>query len=89
MEYINNISNVTKGALRAFPFYVPLTSIIYGIILRNNIGIFFGIYCYLSDILSHGLKIFFKYLYGKNITLPLLGLGRRPNGAKYCGIFYR
>ena len=82
-----NYINILKGLARSFPIVIPLTSIIYGIIFNFNIGIFFGIYSYICDLISHNFKIASKKIYGKKERLPILGLGRRPNGAKYCGLF--
>ena len=86
-KILNNYYNILKGLARAFPIVIPLTSIIFGFIFNFNTGIYFGIYAYVCDLVSHNLKIASKKIYGNKESLPLFGLGRRPNGAKYCGLF--
>ena len=85
---MNKAVNYGKGLLRASPLFINLTSIIYGMIFRSPLGVFFGVYAYSADILNHFSKKFFKnVVYNNRENIPLLGKGKRPNGAKYCGIF--
>ena len=76
--------------LRAFPCTLSLYSFIGGLVFNNPAYIVFGIYITLCDILiSHPLKLLSKTIYKalKTDTLPILGRGPRPEGAKYCGCF--
>ena len=85
---MSKLVNYYKGLVRAFPFIVNITSIIYGFILRSPIAIYFGIYSYSCDIINHFIKNFFRNVIYKNVeNIPLLGQGKRPEGAKYCSIF--
>ena len=77
-----------NGTVRAAPFFINFMSILIGFFFRQPVGIFFGLYSYVTDIGNHFLKLFFKnIIYSNNDPLPLLGYGKRPKGAKYCGIF--
>ena len=87
MKSLQKIINTLKGLARSYPLVVPLTSIIYGFIFKKSVGIYYGFYAYTCDIINHYIKKLYKNFYGDNEILPILGLGRRPNGAKYCGIF--
>ena len=88
MIITNNIIKIYKGLTRSSPIIIILTSFIFGIIFRKPIGIYFSIYILLTDILTHFIKLFFKNFLYKNIKkLPLLGLGKRPNGSINCGLF--
>jgi membrane-associated phospholipid phosphatase len=76
--------------LRAFPCTLSLYSFVGGLLFNNPAYIVFGIYITLCDLLvSHPLKILSKTIYNalKVDTIPILGRGSRPNGAKYCGCF--
>lgn len=75
--------------LRAFPCTISVYSIVAGVLLNNPTYIFFGIYAVLCDGFSNILKAISKAIY-KAINkefIPILGLGRRPDGAKYCSAF--
>jgi membrane-associated phospholipid phosphatase len=64
-------------------------SIIGGILLDKPIYIFFGLYVIMCDACSSILKLLTKQIYkglGRE-SIPLLGLGRRPDGAKFCSAF--
>jgi membrane-associated phospholipid phosphatase len=79
-----------KGFVRGYPFFVPFFSFFYGIIFQNNLSTYFSLLLIVIDvILITGLKglsrIFYNYLNIENI--PLLGIGKRPEGAMYCGSF--
>ena len=77
-----------NGTVRAAPYYVNIMSILIGIIFRQPVALFYGLFSYFGDICNHFLKIFFKNVVYKNTDyLPILGYGKRPDGAKYCGIF--
>ena len=85
---MNKVSSYTKGLVRSAPLVVNLSAIIGGLITRQPIGIFFGIYAYLADLLVHIYKNIFKnYIYKKTNISKIIGPGERPPGAKYCGIF--
>lgn len=76
--------------LRAFPCTLSIYSFIGGLVFNNPAYIVFGIYITLCDMLiSHPLKLLSKAIY-KSLntdTIPILGRGPRPEGAKYCGCF--
>ena len=76
--------------LRAFPCTLSLYSFVGGILFDNPAYIVFGIYITLCDMLvAHPLKLLSKAIYKafNKDTIPLLGRGKRPVGAKYCGCF--
>jgi membrane-associated phospholipid phosphatase len=76
--------------LRAFPCTLSLYSFVAGLLFNKPAYIVFGIYTTLCDILiSHPLKLLSKTIYKalKTDTIPILGRGPRPEGAKYCGCF--
>ena len=60
---------------------------IYGILFRSPIGIYFGLFIVLMDIVNRFIKNGLKWLYGDREELSLLGRGARPEGAKHCGSF--
>ena len=85
---MNKIITHFNGTVRAAPFFVNFMSILVGFFFRQPVGIFYGLYSYTTDIGNHFLKSFFKnVIYANNDPLPLLGYGKRPEDAKYCGIF--
>ena len=76
--------------LRAFPCTLSIYSFVGGLIFNNPAYIVFGIYITLCDMLiSHPLKLLSKAIYKalNTDTIPILGRGPRPEGAKYCGCF--
>tara|TARA_Y100000022_G_scaffold163662_1_gene147381 strand:- start:109 stop:708 length:600 start_codon:yes stop_codon:yes gene_type:complete len=76
--------------LRAFPCTLSLYSFVAGLLFNNPAYIVFGIYITLCDqLISFPLKLLSKAIYGalKKDTIPILGRGPRPEGAKYCGCF--
>ena len=86
---IMNLSYL-KGFARAYPFFVPFFSFFFGIVFQNNLSIYFTFLVIIVDvILITSLKNISRYIYNLlNIDrLPILGLGKRPDGAKYCGCF--
>jgi membrane-associated phospholipid phosphatase len=77
----------TVGLARAFTVITPVTAILYGAIFRDSAGVFYGLYAFFGDATNHYVKKGFKKMYGKRESLPLLGKGGRPTGAKHCGTF--
>ena len=76
--------------LRAFPCTLSIYSFVGGLVFNNPAYIVFGIYITLCDMLiSHPLKLLSKTIYKalNTDTIPILGRGPRPEGAKYCGCF--
>ena len=74
--------------LGAAPYYVNLMAILIGIIFRQPISLYYGLFSYFCDIINHFFKLFCKNVIYKNTDyIPLFGYGGRPEGAKYCGIF--
>lgn len=82
--------NYIKGFVRAYPFFVPFFTFFFGILFQNNLSIYFSLLIIVIDvILITSLKgisrIIYNYINIENI--PLLGIGKRPGGAMYCGSF--
>ena len=75
--------------LRAFPVTVGLYSMVAGLLFNNPTYLFFGVYVFICDGCSSILKSIFRVIYKavKHDTIPILGRGLRPVGAKYCGAF--
>ena len=75
------------GFARAFPLII-ISSVLLSYFLTNNVDLLLlGIFLSINDVVNHGLKtLIFKPLIGGK-TLPFLGIGKRPNGAKNCGMF--
>ena len=87
---INKIVLYNKGLLRGFPCIITVAAVLAYSIFQIRVALYFGILNLIANILCHILKKSFTYLY-KNIFkreyLPILGLGKRPNGAKNCSCF--
>lgn len=77
------------GILRSFPYYTPILTLLYGVILQKPILLYFGIVSIIVNFISHSLKFTSKLIYNFfNINnLLLLGTGERPKGAINCGCF--
>ena len=86
---MDKLINYGKGFLRASPIFIIIMSAILYAIFKVKFAFYFTIYILIVDISAHILKILFKFIYKSlNKTyLPILGLGRRPNNAKYCSCF--
>tara|TARA_B110000037_G_C17060794_1_gene481794 strand:- start:869 stop:1417 length:549 start_codon:yes stop_codon:yes gene_type:complete len=85
---MDNINVYFKGFVRSSPFIINMFSILIGIIFKSDVGLFYGLYAYGTDIINHYTKIFCKNVLYKNTDyIPLLGYGKRPDNAKNCGIF--
>jgi membrane-associated phospholipid phosphatase len=82
-------NDIFVANLRAFPCTLSVYSIVGGLIFNNPTYLFFGIYIFLCDGVGAVLKLLTKQLYKvlNRDTIPLLGTGRRPDGAKYCSAF--
>jgi len=75
------------GFARAYPLII-ISSMLLSYFLTNNTDLLLlGIFLSINDIFNYCLKTFiFKPLIGgKNV--PFLGIGKRPIGAKNCGMF--
>ena len=86
----NSLFNYFISLLRAFPCIMPVSCLLFGIIFQNKTWLIFGIYCILVDkICSNSLKKLSEHLYKVFNTdyIPILGRGKRPENAKYCGCF--
>ena len=86
---LTKLYSYTVGCLRAFPCIVSLASLLFAVIFQNKVSLLFGIYFLILDILSGLFKGVVRSLYSflGVETLPIIGAGKRPNGAKYCGCF--
>ena len=90
MLNFKNIQNHFDGTMRSYPFIVLVYGFVVSIIFRIDILLFFSIYTLFVDASSHFLKVITKFIYEnifKTKSLPILGRGIRPDGAKYCGSF--
>ena len=79
---------IVLGIARAYPLIASVVSVLLYLLMGN------GEYLYLftlmlgGELINHGLKTkLFKPLMG-NDKYPILGLGRRPDGAGNTGFFY-
>ena len=87
---MNKIINYSKGLLRASPIIIIVTSALMYALFQVKFALYFTIFILIVNLLSHFLKVVSKFIYNNifNKTyLPILGLGRRPDGAKYTGCF--
>lgn len=85
---MNKFKNNYKGSVKAYPLMMNISALIFGIIFQKPILLYYGVYSYSCDLINHLIKKFFKnIIYKKNDKIPILGLGKRPQGAKYCSIF--
>jgi membrane-associated phospholipid phosphatase len=82
--------NYLNAFFRAYPFFICIFLLLFGIIFQSKICIYLFIYLLIiHNIIIKGLKNIFKYVYN-NLDikkLPILGIGERPIGAKYCNCF--
>ncbi len=81
--------NHCKGCFRAAPCFIIIMSIIAYLVFQIKFALYFTVYILVVDILSHWLKIIFKFMYDKlqKKSLPLLGIGIRPKGARHTSCF--
>ena len=85
---IDKVNLYTKGCLRASPCLVVVVGILSYLVFQIKFGLYFTVYMLIIDIIAHLLKkIFEKCIYKSAIILPLLGKGKRPEGAKYSACF--
>ena len=85
--YTDKILLAAKGFARAFPFVTPFFSFILGIIFERFVGIYFCFMTYGLDLLNHFTKKIMRTIYGDRESFPLIGIGKRPKGARHCGVF--
>lgn len=84
------IKNYLNGFCRAYPLFISAFLFLFGMIFQSNISIYFLIYLIiLGTIIVKNLKKIFKYIYNYlDLTyIPILGIGSRPENAKYCSCF--
>lgn len=90
MLKLKDIQNHFDGTMRSYPLIIVVYGFVVSIIFRIDILLFFSIYTLFVDASSHYIKEITKFAYEKIFktkTLPILGRGIRPDGAKYCGSF--
>jgi membrane-associated phospholipid phosphatase len=87
MTYFDKIGLASRGFARAFPFIVPLFSLVLGILFQQFSGIYFFFLSYGLDLCNHITKQIVKKMYGDKESFPLIGIGKRPEGARHCGVF--
>jgi membrane-associated phospholipid phosphatase len=82
-------SKKTIAILRSFPCIFPIITLLYGLILKSKILLYYGFISILVNLISHKLKYYTKLIYESlNINkLFILGIGKRPRGAVNCGCF--
>ena len=80
--------NEAIGILRASPTIISVSTLMSGLLFLKPFFIYFSIYIIICSKILSNIKKLFKNIIYKNInTLPLLGKGERPQGAKFCGHF--
>lgn len=82
--------NYLKGFTRAYPIFIPFFSFFYGIIFQNKLSTYFSLLLIVVDvILTTSLKSLSRnvYKYFNINSIPIIGIGKRPSGAMYCGCF--
>ena len=82
--------NHSSGFFRSYPCITTIFAIFASMIFQIKILMFYGIYNIFINYVGKILKDTSKYLYTKVFkikSLPLLGIGERPIGAKYCGCY--
>ena len=76
---------------RGFPLILSIIILTLGYITQAKVILFYGAVNFVENILNYWIlkSIFWRYVYHKdgNQTLPILGLGNRPEGAHSCGLF--
>lgn len=83
-----NPYNIILVIARIYPLIVQILSFLLYFINFDNDFIILGTVMMLSEIINAGLKnLVFKPLMGDK-HYPILGLGRRPDGANNCGLYY-
>ena len=87
MDLINKISYFMDGFLRGYPFFIVFYGLITYILTLTIDNKLFLIFILGNTIINKFLKsVVFKNIM-KNEKIPILGWGKRPEGAKNCGIF--
>ena len=77
-----------KGCLRASPCLIVVGSALCYLLFQNNFGLYFTIFMLFIDVIAHLLKKIFKvHIYNGKKTIPFLGKGPRPKGARFSGCF--
>ena len=66
LEINKKLNNYSIGLLRAFPITLPIGCILFSFIFQNKLLLYFAINFFITDFISHGLKITFKQLYKFN-----------------------
>ena len=87
---INKIINYSSSFYRSFPCITTVFAILAYMIFQIKTLLFYGIYNIIINFIGKLLKVISKYMYTKifkTMSLPLLGIGARPTGAKYCGCY--
>ena len=80
--------NIILVVARIYPLIVQIISFLMYFINLDKDFIILGITMILSEIINGGLKnLVCKPLMG-NKYYPIIGLGRRPDGANNCGLYY-
>ena len=86
---LNKYFNYYIALLRAFPCIIPTSSIFFSILFQQKIGLIFGIFFMIVDKFAGLSKIISEKIYSllKTDSIYLLGKGKRPVNAKFCGCF--
>lgn len=87
---MSKLNPIIDFYLRGFPIINPLVLLIYGLIYNKKYFINYIFLATIIDLISvKFLKCISKQLYKfLNVeSLPILGLGRRPDGAMSCGLY--
>ena len=88
-DLINKAKNYYISNLRAFPCFIIVYSILTGLLFQNKLALFFGVYMFIVDCIVMVLKKISNHVYKSfnKESLPILGIGKRPDNAKYTGCF--
>ena len=87
---MSELNPIIDFYLRGFPIINPLILLVYGLIYNKKYFIKYIFLATIIDLISvKSLKYMTKQLYNflDVETLPILGLGRRPDGAISCGLY--
>ena len=72
---------------RSYPITIIFSSIVYSLISSKNEGYILSILLLFFDLCNHFIKEYILRPIWGNKYLPILGYGRRPKGAKNCGLY--
>ena len=85
---MSNIYNIIISIARAYPLIVQVLAFILFSLNFDKDYLILGVTMIISEVINTILKnLVFKPIMGDK-KYPLIGLGRRPDGANNCGLYY-